>query len=132
MPPSPLASLSVMRRIPKGTAPRRHDPSDWPIPRSIWGLLQPRWIRTLRAFPVAVERGFHGPTIVVAMANPDDLAAIDHIVFATGLRVNVIPVSEKEIDRAIAVHLDSKGPLPWESGGFPVEVEVVDPAVRRR
>jgi hypothetical protein len=44
--------------------------------------------------------------IVVAMDRPDDLAAIDHIVFATGLRVKVVPATETEIDRAIAVHLE--------------------------
>jgi hypothetical protein len=120
-----------MRHVSKKMAPGSGEPSDWPIPPSIWGLLQPRWIRLLRAFPVAVERGFHGPAILVAMANPDDLAAIDDIAFATGLRVNVLPVSQEEIDRAIAVHLDSKEPSASESGGFPVEVEVVDPPVRR-
>ncbi len=131
MAPSPLASLSDMRHVPKESRPRHGDPVDWPIPRSAWSLLQPRWIRLLRAFPVAVERGAHGPTIVVAMANPGDLAAIDDIAFATGLRVKVLPVSQEEIDRAIAVHVDAKNPSAADSESVPVEIREVVSPVRR-
>jgi hypothetical protein len=110
-----------MRRVPKDTTPRSGEPSDWPIPKSTWGLLPTRWIRTLMAFPVAVERGLKGQTVVVAMANPDDLAAIDDIAFATGMRVKVLPATREEIERAIATHLDSKGPAATPTASFPVE-----------
>lgn len=128
--PSRIASLSDMRHVPIETKPRRGEPGDWPIPPSAWNLLQPRWIRLLRAFPVAVERGSHGPTIVVAMANPGDLAAIDDIAFATGLRVKVFPVSQEEIDRAIA-QVDSENPPVPDLESVPVEAQEIVPPVRR-
>jgi hypothetical protein len=120
-----------MRRVPKESRPRHGDPVDWPIPPGAWSLLQPRWIRLLRAFPVAVERGAHGPTIVVAMANPGDLAAIDDIAFATGLRVKVLPVSQEEIDRAIAARVDSENPWVPDLESVPVEAQGIVPPVRR-
>jgi hypothetical protein len=125
----PLPFRFTMQRVPKDARPSRGEPSDWPIPQSIWGILSPRWIRALRAFPVAVERGTSGPTIVVAMANPGDLAAIDDIAFAAGMRVKVLPVTQEEIDRAIAIHLDSKGPSASSSESFPVDEE--SPPVHR-
>lgn len=118
-----------MQRVPKSTTPSRGEPSEWPIPQSIWGLLSPRWIRALKAFPVAVERGATGPTIVVAMARPGDIAAIDDIAFATGMRVKVLPVTQDEIDRAIAVHLDSVGLSASNSESFPVDED--SPPVHR-
>jgi hypothetical protein len=80
------------------------------VPRSVWGLLPERWIRDLRVFPLAVERGARHATIVVAMAHPGDLAAIDHVAFATGMRVRAVGTSPEAIDRAIAAHLGAEGP----------------------
>jgi hypothetical protein len=41
----------------------------------------------------------------VAMAQPGDLAAIDDVAFATGMRVRVVPASPEAVDRAIEAHL---------------------------
>jgi hypothetical protein len=131
MAPSALASPSDMRHVPIETKPRRRAPGGWPLPPGASSLLQPRWIRLLRAFPVAVERGSHGPTIVVAMANPGDLAAIDDIAFATGLRVKVLPVSQEEIDRAIAAQVDSENFSVPDLESVPVEAQEIAPPVRR-
>jgi hypothetical protein len=65
------------------------------------------------------------------MANPDDLAAIDDIAFATGMRVRVLPVTQEEIDRAIAGHVDSMEPSASDSECFPVEVDEDAPPVPR-
>jgi hypothetical protein len=118
-----------MRRVPRIAAPRRGELGEWHVQRGLMGLLPERWIRTLRAVPVAVEPGPHGPVVVVVMDRPDDLAAIDHIAFATGLRVRVVPATEMEIDRAIAVHVEPRMPLgpdskdvPNEPGGGPGHV----------
>jgi hypothetical protein len=65
------------------------------------------------------------------MANPDDLAAIDDIAFATGLRVKVLPVSQEEIDRAIAAQVDSGNPPVPDLESVPVEAQEIVPPVRR-
>jgi hypothetical protein len=104
-----------MRRVLPARPPGTYAPSEWTVPRSVWGLLPPRWIRALRAFPLAVEHGARQSTIVVAMARPGDLAAIDDISFATGMHVRVLPASDEAIERAIAAHLGSSeppGPTP--------------------
>jgi hypothetical protein len=60
--------------------------------------------------------------MVVAMANPDDLTAIDDIASATGMRVRAISATKEEIDRAIAVHLDAKDFAASDPESFPVEM----------
>lgn len=72
------------------------------LPGEAQAILPNRWIRALRAYPVGVEPGPHGPVVVVAMANPNDLAALDDIAFATGLRVRARAATRDEVDRIIA------------------------------
>jgi len=112
VPPPRLASRSVMRHVPRSRTPKQGEPSQWPVPRSVWGLLSPRWIRALRALPVAVEPSPHGPVLVVAMADPGDLAAIDHVAFATGLRVKVLPSTLEERGQALDAHASPGGAPP--------------------
>lgn len=86
-------------------------PADWSrIPRSVWSLVPARIIRARLAFPVAVEGGSMGGRIVVAMADPSDLVALDEIAFASGRPVSPVPATPAEIRRAIAIHLDAKAP----------------------
>ena len=96
-------------------------PSEWPVPRSVWGLLAKRLMLSLRAFPIAVDPGERHPTLVVAMAHPDDLSATDDIAFSTGMRVKAVAVSDEEITRAIAVHVEGSGPPHAD----PIEVPVI-------
>jgi hypothetical protein len=95
-------------------------PSEWPVPRSVWGLLPKRLMLSLLAFPIAVDPGERRPTLVVAMAHPGDLSARDDIAFATGMRVKVLAVSEEEIARAIAVHVERTGPAEVDPIELPV------------
>jgi hypothetical protein len=76
---------------------------------------------SLRAFPIAVDPGERRPTLVVAMANPDDLSARDDIAFSTGMRVKAVAVRDEEITRAIAVHVEGSG----LRHGDPIEVPVM-------
>jgi type IV pilus assembly protein PilB len=80
------------------------------VPRSVWSLLPEKIIRRRLAFPVAVEDGSRRGRLVVAMANPADLEALDEIAFATGRPVSPVPASLNQIRRAIAVHLDGRAP----------------------
>jgi hypothetical protein len=95
-------------------------PSEWPVPRSVWGLLPRRLMQSLQAFPVAVDPGDRRPTLVVAMAHPDDLSARDDIAFATGMRVKVLAVSEGEVTRAISVHVDGVGVREFDAIEVPM------------
>jgi hypothetical protein len=76
-------------------------------PGKAQAILPNRWIRALRAYPVGVEPGPHGPVVIVAMANPNDLAALDDIAFATGLRVRARAATRDEVDRIIAAGVES-------------------------
>jgi hypothetical protein len=107
-----------MLPTPPARTPGTYASSDWVVPRSVWSLLPARWIRALGAFPIAVARGARRTTIVVAMAHPGDLAAIDDIAFATGMDVRVVAASREAIDRAIATHLGPEEP-PGPDGEVP-------------
>ncbi len=99
-----------MRPVPPSRAPVGDASGEWSVPRSVWSLLPERWIRALRAFPVALEGIGRHTTLVVAMSDPGDLAAIDDVAFATGMRVRAVAVSPEAIDRAIAAHLGPERP----------------------
>ena len=55
-------------------------------------------------FPI----GFEGKTLLVSMADPTDLKAIDDIGFSLGLRIKPILALESAIMRAIAVYYEGK------------------------
>ena len=71
------------------------------IPRDALGRLPERLIRTRRVLPLATNGEAEATTLVVAMANPRDLAAIDEVRFAAGMPVQPVLASEQEIDEAI-------------------------------
>src|SRR5512135_672181 len=102
--------LAAMLPVPPPRAPVGDVLGEWSVPRSVWSLLPERWIRALRAFPVAVEGDGRRAALVVAMADPGDLAAIDDVAFATGMRVRAVAASPEAIDRAIAAHLGPEEP----------------------
>jgi type IV pilus assembly protein PilB len=76
-----------------------------PIPRDVIALLPEKLIRTRKVLPLEVGNGRRG-VLVVALADPADLRVIDEIAFVTGRLVKPVLVSEWDIDRAIARHLD--------------------------
>jgi hypothetical protein len=53
------------------------------------------------------------------MAHPGDLAAIDHVAFATGMRVRAVAARPEAIDRAIAAHLGPEPPAGPEGEAAP-------------
>jgi type IV pilus assembly protein PilB len=79
---------------------------DREIPRQVLGLLPERLIRARKAIPVErIGTGRRGP-LVVALADPSDLGALDELAFATGMAVRPVLAAEQDLDRAIARLLD--------------------------
>lgn len=82
---------------------------DRAIPRAVIDLIPRKFMRARRV--IALERAREhslGP-VVVAFADPADLAAVDEIAFATGLDVRPVLAAAQDIDQAVARHLASAG-----------------------
>jgi hypothetical protein len=71
------------------------------MPRELGALVPLRFLRAIRAVPVARENVGGRATLVVAMSDPDDLRAIDELAFATGMRIRAVRADEAEILRAL-------------------------------
>ncbi len=80
---------------------------DRTVPQEILRLLPEKLIRTRRVLPLAI--GHHGrrKTITVATADPQNLAILDEISFATGMVVRPVLVADRDLDRAIERNLGS-------------------------
>jgi len=72
-----------------------------PVAREVLALVPERLIRSRKVLPLArLNETRRGP-LVVACANPGDLAVLDEISFVTGLEVKPMLASEDDLDRAI-------------------------------
>jgi type IV pilus assembly protein PilB len=72
---------------------------------SVVGLLPAKLIRSRRAIPIEkLSETRRGP-LVVAFADPADLAAVDEIAFVTGFSVKAVLAADWDIEQAIARHL---------------------------
>jgi type IV pilus assembly protein PilB len=89
---------------------------DRPIPRQVLRLVPEKLIRSRKVLPLELVGSTRRGPLVVALADPADLRVIDEIAFATGMPVKPVLVSEWDIDRAIAQHLD--GIVIRRDGGF--------------
>ncbi|HYS82868.1 MAG TPA: hypothetical protein VEM76_19315 [Anaeromyxobacteraceae bacterium] len=80
------------------------------VPSATVDLLPAKLIRSRRVFPLVLSvRSRRGP-LVLATAEPQNLAVLDEVRFATGMAVQPVLVSERDLDGLIARHLD--GPEP--------------------
>jgi type IV pilus assembly protein PilB len=77
------------------------------VPRDVLALLPEKVIRGRKVLPMARLREHRRGPLVVALANPADLAVLDDLSFATGLEIRPVLASEEELDRAIENHLGS-------------------------
>jgi len=94
------------------------------IPRNVLALVPEKLIRSRKVLPLElVGTGRRGP-LVVALADPADLRVLDEIAFATGMSVKPVLVSEPDVDRAIARHLD--GVTDWRGGGFATREDAIE------
>jgi type IV pilus assembly protein PilB len=85
------------------------------IPPHVLALVPERIVRDRHVLPLArLSERPRGP-LAVALADPGDLAAVDEIAFASGMEVKPVLVAERDLERAIARHLDGVE-LPREIG----------------
>ncbi len=76
-----------------------------PIDIHIAKLLPVPFVRRLMALPIRQE----GPELIVAMADPSDILAIDEVSRATGLRVQPVFTTENDLEWAMAQLYDVGG-----------------------
>jgi type IV pilus assembly protein PilB len=84
------------------------------VPPAVLSLVPEKLMRERRVFPLAIaSEARHGP-LVVALSQPDNLPFLDDIAFACGMAVKPVLAAERDIDRALARHLDGVPPPPIE------------------
>lgn len=76
-----------------------------PIDVNIAQLLPEHFVRRLMALPIRQE----GKDLVVAMADPSDILAIDEVARATGLRVQTVFTTETDLEWAIEQLFENVG-----------------------
>jgi len=72
-----------------------------PVPRDVLALLPERFMRTRKVLPLARPAASNRGQLVVAFANPGDLALRDEVAFLTGLEVQAMLAGEDDLDRAL-------------------------------
>lgn len=94
------------------------------IPPNVLALVPRRLAEVRRVLPLALAT--EGPrALVVALADPTDLAVLDELSFATGLRVRPALASEDDLDRALERHLGI-APRPRAHRGFASRPDAID------
>jgi len=86
------------------------------ITRDAIRSLPEKLIRARKVMPLAITGDPRRGSLVVAMTNPRDLAALDEIRFAARIAVQPVLASESEIDQAIGAHF-GKAPQEPETRG---------------
>jgi type IV pilus assembly protein PilB len=80
------------------------------VPPAVLGLVPEKLMRQRRIFPLAVASEARRGPLVVALSEPDNLHFLDDIAFACGMAVKPVLAAERDIDRALARHLDGVPP----------------------
>lgn len=88
---------------------------DRPVPPKILGLVPGRLAAARRLLPLELRMEGRRAVLVVALSDPSDLAALDEVAFATGLRVEPRLAAEEDLDQALERLL---GIPPRHRGGF--------------
>ncbi|HUL58798.1 MAG TPA: hypothetical protein VLU43_05975 [Anaeromyxobacteraceae bacterium] len=79
---------------------------DRQIPPQVLALVPQKLMRARHLLPLArLSEHRRGP-LVVALANPGDLGAVDEVAFATGMQVKPVLAADEDLDRALARLLD--------------------------
>ena len=79
---------------------------DRDIPRRLLALVPERLVRSRKVVPIELAASGMRGHIVVALADPSNLATLDEVAFATGMAVRPVLAAEEDLDRAIARLLD--------------------------
>jgi type IV pilus assembly protein PilB len=80
---------------------------DYRVDPAVVRLVPERLIRARKVFPIAQRRDQGRLSLLVATGAPHDLAVLDELAFATGMRIKGVLASDSDIDHAIERHLGS-------------------------
>jgi Type II secretion system (T2SS), protein E, N-terminal domain len=75
------------------------------VPESIVRLVPEKVIRSRRVFPIALGSQTRRGPLVVATEEPQNLAMLDEVAFASGYAVRPVLTSSRDLDLAIQHHL---------------------------
>ncbi len=118
--PALLDALGLQHGVPVVEIGERH------IPPAVLRLVPERLMRARKLVPLArLSDGSRGP-LVVALADPGDLVALDEVAFATGMQVNPVLASEGDIERALARVLDGVLLKKGEPANFASRKDAID------
>ncbi|HET9597366.1 MAG TPA: hypothetical protein VFP65_17380 [Anaeromyxobacteraceae bacterium] len=92
----------------------------WVAPEVV-RLVPEKLIRRRRVFPIALAAQTRRGPLVVATAEPQDLATLDEVAFASGMIVKPVLASARAIDRLVARHLDDAAPLRHDGVDLPAD-----------
>lgn len=95
-----LAELSRQLTVPYIELGERY------VPPAIVRLVPEKLIRSRKVFPIALVSSSRRGPIVIATSEPQNLAVLDEVSFATGMKVKPVLASAGDIERAIDRHLD--------------------------
>jgi type IV pilus assembly protein PilB len=76
------------------------------LPPAVLGLVPERLLRRHHAFPIGVvtDRGGGRAWLLVALAEPQDVSAIDELRFAAGIPVRALLAGKRDIAQALSRH----------------------------
>lgn len=98
------------------------------VPPAVLSLVPTKLMRQRRVFPLAIASEARRGPLVVALSEPENLPFLDEIAFACGMAVKPVLAAQRDIDHALARHLDGVAPprapieLPKQSKGDRMEL----------
>ncbi|HTT72140.1 MAG TPA: hypothetical protein VMG32_13030 [Anaeromyxobacteraceae bacterium] len=84
--------------------------ADRPVPPQVVRLVPEKLIRSRKVFPIAHAGASRRGMLVVATSEPQNLAALDEVAFASGQTVKAALASDGDIAQAIARYLGATPP----------------------
>jgi type IV pilus assembly protein PilB len=99
MPPRDLSEQDLVNLLSKQHGVPSVNLDDFEIEPAALAQVPPELALRHRLLPIAIDQ--ESPTLVLAMADPGDIAAIDDIQQRTGLSVEVVVAAASRLRRAI-------------------------------
>jgi Type II secretion system (T2SS), protein E, N-terminal domain len=102
-----LSEKAVLAALARQLGVAYMEIGDRRVPSAVLRLVPEAIIRRNHVFPVAVmsHHLHHGP-LVLAVADPADLAGLDEVAFASGMDLRPVLVSRSDLDRAVDRHFE--------------------------
>jgi hypothetical protein len=87
------------------------DVSDVTVPPTVLRLVPEKIVRARKVLPLRISQSTRA-VLVIATSEPQNLAVIDELAFASGLSVEPVLASRRALDLALQRHLDPRPAQP--------------------